>query len=468
MHRFRLVVPFLNNRSAHRLLCVCRSSKAELGPNRELALAASSEARLAVFEKADILDRIVGLDCADFPDDDADHLVRFLSLRRLKNMRTLQMPQFVCNLRPTVQFPASLTALTVELGQTSVACLGQLPRLVSLELCRTLDLDLALLSKVCPGLTCLDLDAVTSDFCHGELGGLDFLKTLRVENWDTHVPLTVLHLSIGARSVFQNQVKRPSNLEGIAKTLVTLRCSFTWPGIEEWPRLEKLKFDDCVSSLSWHVKDAPALRSFECLSNSTFATDLANFRLRALCVPANQLLRLVTRPPEIEHLRLTYFDQSRVSLAEFTGLRSLELHDAHLNALDITLPSLVAFTFVNGEWPHEEANFQFLKCPNLRRLRIEMQLSRWYSTPIPILPKLETIECDFFHETMFQSQVRHLCITDSDPNLSNIAILDALENCRRLETLHVPLRQGLDALIHEQFPTLVVRKTARLDPERNP
>lgn len=465
MQRFGLVLPFLDPRSSCRLVCVCRSAKAELLAKRELALTCWSEAQIEVWEGANILDRLFHLDCTSFSFR-TELLIHFLSSRRLTNLRLLHMPRFAGAL--TCRFPSSLTALTLELGDGSIAELGELPRLVSLKLYDTFELDLTLLPTVCPGLTTLDLDPDTSKGCTGELCGLDFLKTLRVENWWKRVPLTVLHLEVGVQSVFESQVKAPSNIAEIARNLVTLACSFPWPGIEEWPRLESLKLHGWFRPLVWRIKRAPSLHTFEGRAESTNVGASPFPKLRTLRVSINHK-HLATQPSKIRDLRLTSFDPRCASLAEFTGLQSLELHGTLFvprSAPEIVFAGLQAFTFVNSPWDRT-VSFDYLeKFPDLRKLRIEAKVGG-FSKPIPMLRLLESIECDFFHETLFQPRVKHLRITGSDRRLPNSAILTALENCERLESLQVPLRPGLESLILERFPMLVLTKTMTLEAEQS-
>lgn len=464
MHRFGLVLPFLDTLSSCCVLRVCRSARPQLVSKIELGLECWSEVELKLWEQQpDFLDRLTGLDFACFPFP-ADPMFSFLSLGRLRNLRVLRLPQFVGGLVGALRIPSSLTELTAELIHDSVVQLGELPRLAKLKLHISYKLDLSLLSKVCPNLTSLALDATTSEDCQGELTGLDSLTELRVENWTKRVPLTVMHLEVSCRHAL---AFAPSNIDEIAKTLVTLKCGFPWPAISEWPRLEQLVF---LKPVWWEITDAPALHTFECKHDAGTLAMNKQIRLRTLRVPVNRL-NLANHPSSIEHLCLTAFQPSRMSLPEFTGLRSLELHGNMFTKWCpywLNSDSLEEFTLING---HEKriATFQFLRtmmCPNLRRLQIEMgRYNGWVSKPIPMLSKLETVDCDFFHKTLFQPQVKHLTITSTNPRLPNRAILEALKQCKRLESLRTPLRPGLETLILEMFPLLVVTKTMQFDAE---
>lgn len=458
MHRFGLVLPFLDTPSTYRFLRSCRVAKAELGPKRELALVSQTTTLFEAWDQDDNLERTTFLDFTFFSsDEEVDALFRFLSSPKLKNLRRLQMPWFLDEPRlcDSLRLASGLTEIYVELGDSSVAQLCQLPRLTHLALGRTWRLDLTLLP---PNVKSLDLDAITSQGCQGELSGLDSLTALRVDNWGKRVPLTVRHLEVRVQGVHGFLVETPSNIAEVAKTLVTLRCGFPWPGIKEWPRLERLAFEDHSDPLCWEIAQASALDTFECAGLSIFAEN-DQIRPRTLRVPAEQLHFAIQPPATVQHLCLTSFDPNTVSLSEFTGLRSLELSGdmfTESHARRINLTNLEEFTFVKTNKKECAVELQFLKCPNVQKLRIELRLGGWFSTPIPLLPKLESIECDFFHTTMFQPWVKHLKIATGKPTFSNKEILKALRDCKRLESLHVPLRPGLSDLILEKFPMLAV------------
>lgn len=463
MHRFGLVVPFLDTQSVYCLICVCRSGKAEIGNIRELDLECRTPDKFKVWEQEDgTLERIFRLDCS-FYEGKLGPLCAFLSSRKLQNLRVLRMPEFFPwkPLTDLMSFPLALRELSTELGGGCASRLGRLPRLTTLRLVRTIRLDLALLARACPSLTSLDLDVVTSQDCQGELSSFDSLTSLRVENWDRRVPTTVLHLEIGARSVLEHEVVTPSNIEEISRTIVSLDCGFPWPGIDEWPRLEELRLDDCNGDLKWEIKHAPALHTFESVYESTFATKARFPQLRILRIRAPQL-HIASDPAAIRELWLRLFDPKTTSLSEFTGLRALRLEGGlfcNKNAPKVNMDSLEEFTFFGDSLP-TKGSFHFLKrFPNLRRLKIE---SSGFPKPFPMLQKLTSIECDFFHKTLFQPQVQHLKVTCSNPSLLNSKILEALKNCKDLESLQMPLRPGLKDLILRKHPLLVVAQTMSL------
>lgn len=467
MHRFGLVLPFLNAQSTQRLLCVCRSAKVELDDKRELALRSRFDKEFQEWDQ----NRMFGLDFWNAKVD-ADALCRFLVSPKARHLRRLRFRQFSnpANWIERLQLPSSLTDLSIEFGEGVPRGLGEFPKLKRLRLGRTLNLDLASLAPVFPNLVSLAMDSVTCENCNGEINGLDLLTTLRVENWRKRVPLSVLHLKVGLWGVHNGtDIATPSNIREISQTLVTLSCGFPWPGISSWPRLEKLQVNDIRGLKCWQMNHAPALHTFECELHSRIYAD-CTLPLRTLRIQASQL-DMADAPAEIQSLCLKSFEPRRTSLSEFTGLRSLELHGMLFTERIIprvVFESLEEFTFLNDGSDNQSASFRFLtRTPNLRRLALRFRYGGWFSKPIPMLPKLETIECDFFHASLFQPQVKHLTIPVSDHMLKNTTILEAIDQCRRLESLEIPLRPGLAALILEKLPLVVLKQTATLLPRND-
>lgn len=470
MHRFGLVLPFADVGSTQRLLCVCRSAQAELQDKRELAFTAQRRNRSETWWDQDRIFRL------DFPFSKFDNegLQRFLLTQKARHLRVLRLPAFLehSDWIERLNFPSSLTELSVELRRVSPNQLGELQRLACLKLWRTTSLDLAVLPTICPNLTSLSMDTITCEGCKGEIVGLDLLTTLRVVNWGKRVPPTVQHLEVAIWGVaWPHLLVTPSNLEEIARTLVTLGCAFPWPGIESWPKLRILEFDDDLGPISWQITHAPALHTFACERNSMVSAALKFPRqLRELRIPASRLHLVI--PAEIQRLHLRSFDPTQTSLSDLTGLRYLELRGqpfTESNAPRVAFVHLEEFRLFNDDVNKKNQNvtFQFLtKASNLRKLVLTMRRGGWFSRPIPILPRLETIACDFFNETMFQPQVKHLRIAGPDRRLTNATVLEALEHCEKLESLQIPLRPGLEEKILEKLPLITITKTMSLRSNR--
>lgn len=465
--RFGLVVPFLDTESTYRFLGVCRSAKTELGQKSELSLSVSGRAELAwVYDHESIADFVTRLEFSwEFAAVDAlGCLARPLKRLRVLNIPYLQTPLcWFC--RKSVVLPPTLTELSASLAFEPTDQLGTLPNLTRLSLRQSHALDFELLALVCPGLRTLTLEDIeTSESCKGEIVGFDSLETLCVRDWSKRVPLTVRHLDVGLG--YNSEAATPSNLAEVSETLVSLSCAFPWPEIEAWPRLESLRFYDHHAFICWRISDAPALRSFECDRCSVFAKD-TSCRFPKLRTIRGGAIELARQPAAIHHLRLIWFDPGTASLAGFTNLRSLELHYnifASKNVPQIVLMNLEELKIVH-DGTKRKRGIQFLTkttCPNLRKLTV-INTPEWFSRPIPILPKLHTIVCDFFHTTLFQPQVKHLRILRANRFLPNKWVLDALADCEELESLGVPLRPGLATLIQKRHPMLVVDKTMNLD-----
>lgn len=459
MHRFGLVLPFLDAQAAQRLLSVCRSAKAELGEKRELSLA---EATLQRLNRHDIPDCVVRLDCSGFVSHLGD-LNRFLSSQKLRKLRALAMPRFPFGNRLHLEFaafPSCLKELSVELRNWPLERLGVLPKLESLKLWYTHDLDLTLFQTVSPSLTHLRLDEPTIKDCKGELLGLESLTSLKVDRWSKLVPLSVLHLSVG--ELGPTQKPPPSNLKEIARTLVTLQCGFPWPGIEEWPCLQELRFLDHFGTLDWRIAFAPPLHTFECQARSTLARDSqVEFPcLRTLKVPAAQL-HLAARPDAIQHLCM-FRSNGFLAPSAFSNLESLYVDGNCFQQTDCSRTSLerlekLTIRNIGGNSP---ISLWFLTtwCPNLRSLDIaQCALS---DKTIPTLPKLHAIRCDFWHTSLFQPQVKHLVISRvSSPWPSPGLLLAALENSKRLESLRIPFNPSLDtSTVLDRFPEVAILK----------